>query len=484
MAQAGLVVYASHRYVLLWRWRRARRSEALAPAPADRSAPLPRVTVQLPIYNEARVVERLIAAAARLDYPADRLEIQVLDDSTDETGARAAAAVAHHRARGVDLHHLRRPRRDGFKAGALAAGLARARGDLVAVFDADFVPRPDFLRRLTPAFADPAVGMVQARWGHLNRARSVLTRAQGTMLDAHFLIEHRARMAAGLFFNFNGTAGIWRRACIEDSGGWSDVTLTEDLDLSYRAQLRGWRFVFDADVEAPAELPADIEALKSQQRRWTKGSIQTARRLLPRLWRAPVPARVKVEAWFHLTGNAAFPLLLAVALLLLPSLLVPASLPPVVVGSIQAGVLILGVVPVCLFLAAGRLAAGGRLVQVLRDVPAALILGVGLSLNNARAVLEGLGPRVGAWERTPKTGDTAECPARAPRDHDHHRLAGRTELVLALGFVAVGAFAWQTGRLGVLPFTALLVAGFGAVGLASLRSSLVSRRMARARAAR
>jgi cellulose synthase/poly-beta-1,6-N-acetylglucosamine synthase-like glycosyltransferase len=472
-AQLLIVVYASHRYLLLWRWRHpsAPGRPALGPA-----APYPCVTVQLPVFNESRVVERLIEAAAALEYPDGQLEIQVLDDSTDETRERAAAAVARHRSLGVDIHHLHRPGRAGYKAGALAAGLARSRGALVAVFDADFVPPADFLLRLVPRFADPAVGMVQARWGHLNRARSLLTAAQATLLDAHFLVEHRARMRAGLFFNFNGTAGIWRRACIDDSGGWSHDTLTEDLDLSYRAQLRGWRFMFDDRVEAPAELPGDMEALKSQQRRWTKGSIQTARKLLPEVWRASLPTRVKVEAVFHLTSNVAYPLLLALGLLLLPVLLAPSFLPAVAVWTIQGGVVALGVLPVCAFLAVGRRAGGGRVGQVLRDVPSALILGVGLSLNNALAVLEGLGPRVGEWERTPKTGDTAHRYVRDRRYPSARGLAGRSELALACWFVGVSAYAWRAGQVGALPFTALLVVGFGVVGLASLRASLASRR--------
>jgi cellulose synthase/poly-beta-1,6-N-acetylglucosamine synthase-like glycosyltransferase len=476
LAQLLIVFYASHRYLLLWRWRHGADARGPAPPPADPSQPLPCVTVQLPVFNESRVVERLIGAAAALEYPHGRLEIQVLDDSTDETRERAAAAVTHHRSLGVDVQHLQRARRVGCKAGALAAGLAHARGALVAVFDADFLPPADFLLRLVPRFADPAVGMVQARWGHLNRDRSPLTAAQAALLDAHFLIEHQARMHAGLFFNFNGTAGIWRRACINDSGGWSHDTLTEDLDLSYRAQLRGWRFVFDDGVEALAELPTDMEALKSQQRRWTKGSIQTARKLLPEVWRAPLPARVKIEALVHLTGNLAYPLLLGLGLLLLPVLLAPTSLPAAAVWAIQAVVVALGVVPVCVFLAVGRRAAGGGLAQVMRDVPSALILGVGLSLNNARAVLEGLGSRVGDWERTPKTGDTAHRPARDRRYPSAHGLAGRSELALAAWFVGVSAFAWRAGHVGALPFTALLVAGFGWVGLASLRASLASRR--------
>jgi cellulose synthase/poly-beta-1,6-N-acetylglucosamine synthase-like glycosyltransferase len=472
-AQILLVLYASHRYLLLWRWWRGRGGRVAASPghPCDR--PLPLVTVQLPIYNESRVVTRLIDAAANLQYPPGRLEIQVLDDSDDETRDRAALAVARHRERGVDLHHLCRPRRTGFKAGALADGLARARGELVAVFDADFVPAPDFLLRIAPRFADPAVGMVQARWGHLNRARSALTAAQATLLDAHFLVEHPARMHAGLFFNFNGTAGVWRRACIEDAGGWSDDTVTEDLDLSYRAQLAGWRFVFADAVEAPGELPGDLAALRSQQRRWARGAIQTARKLLPRIWRSPLSRRVKIEALIHLTGNLAYPLLLALGLLLLPVLLGPASLPAAVVWAIQAGVLALGVLPVCLFLIAGRWAAGGGPARIARDVVGAMILGIGLSVNNTRAALEGLGGAVGDWERTPKTGDISGRPRPSGHYPAARRLAGRTELLLAAWFTGVGVLAWSAGHAGAVPFAALLVAGFGSVGLGTIRASRV-----------
>ena len=475
LAQLLIVVYASHRYLLLWRWWRGRRRSSAMRTGIDGGERLPHVTVQLPVFNERSVIVRLIDAVAALDYPHERLEIQVLDDSDDSTRELAAASVARHRSRGLDIHHLHRPRRTGCKAGALAAGLARARGELIAVFDADFVPPPDFLRRTTPRFADGSVGMVQARWGHLNRSRSPFTAAQATLLDAHFLIEHRARMDAGLFFNFNGTAGVWRRACVEDAGGWSHDTLTEDLDLSYRAQLRGWRFLFDETLEAPAELPGDMEALKSQQRRWTKGAIQTARKVLPQLWRAPLPARVKIEAFFHLTSNAVYPLLLALGLLLLPVLLARSSLPPAAAWAIQGAVLVLGVVPVAVFLAAGRRAAGGSLGAVLHDVPAALMLGIGLSVNNARAVVEGLGGRVGEWERTPKTGDTTGRPAS--RCYPSARsMAGRTEIALSLWFVSVGAFAWRGGHLGALPFSALLVVGFALVGVGSLLASHPARR--------
>ena len=466
LVQTLLLAYSAHRWLTLWRWSR-RRDAAIAPAPIDPGA-WPSVTVQLPLYNERRVVERLIDAVAALEYPADRLEIQVLDDSTDETLVLARAAAARHRARGIAIDVLHRERRERFKAGALAAGLARARGSLIAIFDADFVPGPDFLRRVVPSFASPEVGMVQARWGHLNRDASLLTSAQAAMLDAHFLLEHEARMAAGVFFNFNGTAGVWRRTCIESAGGWSHDTLTEDLDLSYRAQLAGWRFVSLPGVVAAAELPADIAAFKSQQHRWAKGSIQTARKLLPAVLRSAQPARVKIEACFHLTNNVAYPLLLLSGLLLLPVLLAFPDAAHRLAVAADVGVILAGVVPVCAFLATGRLAAGARGWSVARDVISVLILGAGLSFTNTRAVLEGLGRQPGEWIRTPKTGEggpRARLEPYAPR----RARGGGLELLLALCAAGLSGLAWSMGQARSLPFLIILGLGLAYVGVLSFR---------------
>ncbi|MBI4365164.1 MAG: glycosyltransferase [Candidatus Latescibacteria bacterium] len=463
MAQGLLLAYSAHRFVTLWRWARRRR-KPIRPEPIP--AAWPRVTVQLPLYNERLVAERLIDSVAALDYPADLLEVQILDDSTDETVERAAAAAAKHRARGVNVAVLHRDGRAGYKAGALAAGLERAGGELIAIFDADFVPEPDFLKRVVPHFHDPDVGMVQARWSHLNRDRSLLTAAQAVMLDAHFFLEHEARMRSGLFFNFNGTAGVWRRSCIESSGGWTHDTLTEDLDLSYRAQLQGWRFVSLSGVGAPAELPIDVEAVKSQQRRWARGSIQTARKLLPAVLRSALPVRVKLEAVFHLTGNAAYPLLLLSGLLLLPVATAFPGTAPRLAAALNVGVIVTGVVPVCIFLVAGRIASGARGWQILRDLAAALLIGAGLSWNNTGAVLQGLRRRVGDWERTPKTGDGGRrsdfkpySPARSP--------GGRAEVLLALGFAWMAAAAWRGGHAMSVPFLLLLFFGLGYVGIRS-----------------
>jgi hypothetical protein len=468
LAQVLLLAYASHRWVLLARWRAIRRAYGNTGSAAE-NGPLvtvddaPRVTVQLPVYNEVCVVERAIDAVAALDHPRACLEIQVLDDSTDPRAVTlAAAAVARHRAAGLDIIHVRRGHRDGFKAGALASGLAGARGAFLAVFDADFVPRPDFLRSVLPAFRDPRVGMVQAGWEHLNRDDGWLTAAQATLLDAHFALEHGTRAGGGLFFNFNGTAGVWRRACIEDAGGWSAATLTEDLDLSYRAQLRGWRFAYAADVGVPAELPRTVGALRSQQHRWALGSIQTARRLLPRVLAAPIPGRVKLEACFHLTSNVAYPLLLVLGLLLAPLLAVPPTGPRWLPWLLQGVVVLAGMVPVALFLAAGRRARGATRGRALRDAALALVLGIGLSLANTRAVLEGLWRDGGTFIRTPKTGNR---PVARPLGGARAR-RGRGELALAGYFAAVAVAAVVAGQLRAVPFLALLVIGFGAVGLA------------------
>src|SRR5438093_4963817 len=464
LLQLVVMLYSSHRYLVLWWSWKARRGRL---DPRAGLAAWPQVTVQLPLYNEPQVARRLIDAVASLHYPRDRLEIQILDDSTDGTTELAAAAAAELRARGVDVTVYHRPARRGYKAGALAEGLARARGEFVAVFDADFVPPRDFLTRLLPHFADPGVGMVQARWGHLNRGRSLLTEAQAVMLDAHFLLEHEARMARGVFFNFNGTAGIWRRECLEAAGGWSWDTLTEDLDVRVRAQLAGWRFVFASVVICPSELPVDLRALESQQRRWTRGSIQTAVKLLPRIGASGAPAHAKLEALVHLTSNLTYTLLLALALLMLP-VMVLSSAPSRIEWLFQLTVLVFGTLPIVLFLMAGQLAAGARGPwRIARGAIAALVLGIGLSVNNAVAALKGFARTRGEWERTPKTGDVAggEAPRRVSRPG-----AAVAETLLMLYFAGLALFAAENGHARALPFILLLLWGFAWVAWASRTS--------------
>ena len=307
-----LLIFGAHGFVMVYYYKKHRGLTGLRPKPLTRP---PRVTVQLPVYNEYYVVERLLRAACRLDYPRDLLEIQVLDDSTDETLNVTRKCVAEYRAQGFDIKLLHREERSGYKAGALRAGLENAAGEFIAIFDADFVPPRDFLMRTLPYFSDNKIGMVQTRWGHLNRDYSILTRLQAIGLDGHFVIEQAARNGAGFFINFNGTAGIWRKACILDAGNWSDDTLTEDLDLSYRAQLRGWNFKYLTDTVCDSELPAEIGGLRSQQFRWTKGAIETAKKILPSLWRANLPLRLKLQGTVHLANNLVFPFILIVSLL-------------------------------------------------------------------------------------------------------------------------------------------------------------------------
>src|SRR5579862_646463 len=290
-----LAIYGWHRYFLVYLYMKNRDKAPSLTVPAALD-PLPQVTIQLPIYNEMYVADRLIDRVCELDYPRELMEIQVLDDSTDETREIAELAVRRHAARGFDIQYLHRVDRTGYKAGALEAGLRAAKADYIAIFDADFIPPRDFLRRTLPYFADAGIGMVQARWGHINQDYSLLTKIQAILLDGHFVLEHGGRNRAGRFFNFNGTAGVWRREAIGDAGGWQHDTLTEDLDLSYRAQLLGWRFVFLPDVVSPAEVPVEMNSFKSQQHRWAKGSIQTCRKLLPYILLADVPLKVKVEA--------------------------------------------------------------------------------------------------------------------------------------------------------------------------------------------
>jgi cellulose synthase/poly-beta-1,6-N-acetylglucosamine synthase-like glycosyltransferase len=453
-ALALLCLWGLHRLEFLRRFR-----SAPAPARAARGAQ-PCVTVQLPVYNERTVVAALIDACARLDWPRERLEIQVLDDSSDETSAIVDERAAHWRARGLEVRALRRARRTGYKAGALAAGLEAARGEWIAIFDADFTPEPGFLRRLAAAFDDPRVGMVQARWEHDNRGASLLTRAQAVLLDGHFVIEHSARAALGVYFNFNGTAGLWRRQAILDGGGWQGDTLTEDLDLSYRAQLAGWRFAYAGEVGCAAELPAELSDFRGQQRRWARGSVQVARKLLPRLWRSRERLRVKLEASAHLLGNAGYPLVLLLALLLPAAVTWRDPLP----AAVHLAVFGISTLSALAFYDASQRALGrGRLARLV-DVPLALALGIGLSFSQTRAVLGGLKRESGEFVRTPKRG-MATAALRYARTH----VAWPWGEALLCAWLAFGlARAAERGYWVCLPFLALFALGFGWVAALTL----------------
>ena len=465
---ACLAAYGAHRAYLVYLYTTGRRRPVSPSAATPARANLPRVTVQLPVYNEMYVVERLIDAVGGLRYPRDRLDVQVLDDSTDETRRIVDDAVRRWRARGLAISCLRRPNRAGFKAGALAAGLRAARGDLVAIFDADFVPPPGFLEQAVPLFRAETVGMVQARWGHRNRRDSLLTRVQALLLDAHFLLEHGARHRGGCFFNFNGTAGVWRRAAIVSAGGWQHDTLTEDLDLSYRAQLAGWRFVFAPDVVAPAELPVEMNAFKSQQHRWAKGSIQTCRKVLPQVLRAPLPLRVRVESAFHLTANLNYLLVLAWSGLTVPALFARAS-----AGGwwlwIDAPIFGAAGLAAVVFYGLSQREVGGDWLARVRDVPALAAIGLGMSVNNALAVLGALAGRPGEFARTAKYGPLAASGAwTGARYRRVAVVQPLVELACGVYFTVAAGCALALGVLGPVPVLVLCQLGFFYVGCLSL----------------
>src|SRR6202048_5047654 len=399
----GLSAYGIHRYFIIYLYFKNRHRRPTAPSKFDL---LPVVTIQLPIYNEIYVIERLLKAISELDYPKDRFEIQVLDDSTDETRELTERTVANLQERGFDAVVLHRENRVGFKAGALDNGFKKAKGEFFFILDADFVPPPNILKESIDYFADPKVGMIQTKWGHINRTYSWLTRAQAILLDGHLVLEQTARSRTGRFFNFNGTAGLWRKSCIREAGGWQHDTLTEDLDLSYRAQLRGWKFVFLDDIVTPAELPVDIDGFKSQQHRWTNGSIQTCKKLLPRIWRSKLPLYIKIEATAHLTANFAYLLLACLCVLLHPS---KASGP--VAGGVGRALLIdlpiFGATTVsaaAVYLWAQRELRPKDWKREIWFFPFVLALGIGLSINNGRAVLEAIFNRRSDFYRTPEYG--------------------------------------------------------------------------------
>jgi cellulose synthase/poly-beta-1,6-N-acetylglucosamine synthase-like glycosyltransferase len=468
-----LSVYGSHRYVMAYLYY---RHKYRLPTPPGRFERLPRVTIQLPIFNEMYVTERLIAAVAKIDYPRDLLEIQVLDDSTDETQGIARACVERHRAEGLDVAYVHRINRKGFKAGALENGLLTAKGEFIAVFDADFIPGPDFLRRAIHQFTDPGVGMVQARWGHLNRDYSALTRAQAILLDGHFVIEHAARNRSGRFFNFNGTAGIWRRKAIEDGGGWQHDTLTEDLDLSYRAQLAGWRFVYLQDLVTPAEVPVEMNAFKAQQHRWAKGSIQTALKLLPLIRRADVPKEVKKEAFFHLTANLGYLLMIPLTILLPITVVVRVSHGWYEVLLLDIPFFVAATFSVVAFYAASQAEQGRGWWARVKYVPFVMALGIGLAVNQARAVVEALMGYETGFTRTPKHGveRAGESVARK-RYKAAATLQPIVELALA-GYMTYGVlYLVEREVYYSLPFLVLFQVGFGYVGLASVYEGLRGR---------
>ncbi len=467
-----LAVYGWHRYYLVYLYMKNKDQQ---PVPDTRFEQLPPVTVQLPIYNEMYVADRLIDAVCQLDYPRDLLEIQVLDDSTDETTTIAERAVRRHALKGVKIIFMHRTDRRGYKAGALEAGLKVASGEYVAIFDADFLPSPDFLRRTIHFFTNPQIAMVQARWGHINENYSLLTKIQAILLDGHFVLEHGGRNRAGLFFNFNGTAGIWRRTAIADAGGWQHDTLTEDLDLSYRAQLRGWRFVFLHDLVSPAEVPVEMNAFKSQQHRWAKGSIQTCRKVLPAVLRSNLPLGVKAEAFFHLTANFNYLLMCVLSVLMAPAMVIRYNM----------GWYEMLLIDVPLFFAATASVANFYMVcqrelhkdwsTRLKYLPFLMSIGIGLTVNNTRAVIEALFRKETEFARTPKYRIEAQADEWIGKKYHQSVVAQpMVELALGLYFTATVFYALANGIYGTVPFLMLFQIGFLYTGLLSVVQQFAS----------
>jgi cellulose synthase/poly-beta-1,6-N-acetylglucosamine synthase-like glycosyltransferase len=463
-----LALYGFHRSSLVYLYYRNRHKR---PEPLSRLSDLPKVTVQLPLFNEMYVATRLLDAVSRIRYPRDRFEIQVLDDSTDETQELCKQKVAELQKTGLDIRYVHRIDRTGFKAGALENGLRTAKGDFILVFDADFLPEPDVLEQTIHFFSDDKIGMVQVRWSHLNRDFSTLTELQALMLDGHFVIEHTARNRAGRFFNFNGTAGIWRRQAILDAGGWQHDTLTEDMDLSYRAQLRGWNFVYLPDVVSPAELPVEMNSFKSQQFRWAKGSIQVAKKLLPTIFRSKVPFSVKMEAFFHLTNNFAYPLLLLLSLLLLPNLLVRTQHGWREVLLIDLPLFFGTTLSIAAFYITSQREIDRKgWPRMLKRLPLMMSLGIGLCISQTRAVVEALvGRTSGEFVRTPKHGVKKRLEAWTQKKYRSAKtLIPAVEVGCAAYFALAMVLAASAGHYMSMPFLLLFFIGFAYVGVLSL----------------
>jgi len=461
-----LAIYGIHRYYLVYLYLKNKDKVA---QPTAKLAVKPRVTVQLPIYNEMYVVERLVDAVCKIRYSRELLEIQVLDDSTDGTVEIAAACVAKYRELGISIHHIHRTNRYGFKAGALEHGLKLASGELIAIFDADFIPAPGFLEDVVDYFSDAQVGMVQARWGHINREYSLLTQVESVILDGHFMIEHGGRHLSGRFFNFNGTAGIWRRQAIETSGGWEHDTLTEDTDLSYRAQMAGWKFLYLPHIVCPAELPVEMNSFKTQQSRWAKGLVQTAIKLLPRIMRSKLAWKIKVEAFFHLTANISYPLMIALSLLLLPAMIV----------RFNQGWFQMLYIDLPLWLASTASVSTFYLISQrelypdwrirLKYLPFLMSLGIGLSVSNSKAVMEALLGIESSFKRTPKYRIESKKDRWATKKYLRRTgVMPLFELSLGAYFALVVLYAFTNQNYLTIPFLMLFVVGFTYMGLMSI----------------
>jgi cellulose synthase/poly-beta-1,6-N-acetylglucosamine synthase-like glycosyltransferase len=463
-----LSFYGIHRYSMCYKY--FRYSKKSNPVPPRQFADLPFVTVQLPIFNEQFVIDRLIEAVCAMDYPREKLEIQVLDDSTDETQEVAAAVVERYTALGYNIAYIHRANREGFKAGALDAGLKVAKGEFIAIFDADFVPPSEWLMRVIHHFAEPAIGMVQTRWTHLNRDYSILTQIEAILLDGHFVLEHGARYRAGEFFNFNGTAGMWRRQAIYDGGGWQHDTLTEDTDLSYRSQMAGWKFKYQPEIECPSELPIEMTAFKTQQARWAKGLIQTSIKILPRIWRSRAPFRVKLEAVYHLTANVSYPLMV-----IMSALLIPAMICRFYQGWFQMLIIDFPLFTASSFSIAVFYVMSQREIypktwmRTFLFLPFLMAVGIGLTVTNTKAVLEALLGIKSAFVRTPKYRVLQKGQrAQAAKYRKRLKLVPWIEILLGFYFLAAILYTFSNHNYFTAPFLVLFVVGYWYTGLMSL----------------
>lgn len=463
-----LSCYGIHRYEMIRGYMKHKKR--LSEAEQPRFAELPPVTIQLPLYNEKYVVERLIEETLKMDYPKHLLQIQVLDDSTDETHPFTEALVARYQAMGHNIEYRHRANRHGFKAGALQEGLETATGEFVAVFDADFIPPSDFLMRTVHSFADPKVGVVQTRWTYLNRHYNLLTEVQAMLLDGHFVLEHGARMGGGLFFNFNGTAGIIRRVMIDDAGGWQHDTLTEDSDLSYRAQLKGWKFVYIPAVECPSELPVEMHGFQVQQSRWSKGLTQVAIKLLPTILRAKLPKRVKAEAIFHLTPNISYPMMIVVTLLMLPVMIVRFYMGWLQMLLIDLPLIIASFWSISAFyMVAHRELYPKSWKKGFAILPALMAAGVALTIINTRAVLEALFGVQTAFARTPKYAISGGQKVKvATKYRSRSGWLPYAEIAIGSYFLYTIDFAIESYNFLAIPFLALFVAGYYWAGFSTL----------------
>ncbi len=465
-----LLIFASHGFIMLYYYRKyfKHAHDAVDTEKFDKT-----VTIQLPIYNEYYVVDRLINAVCEIDYPKDKLEIQVLDDSTDETYDLLKKLVAEKKKEGFDIKHIHRTNRKGFKAGALKEGLKTAKGEFIAIFDADFVPQKDFLKNTLRYFVKPNIGMVQTRWEHLNEDYSILTKIQALALNGHFVIEQAVRNKAGFFINFNGTGGVWRKECIINAGNWHDDTITEDLDLSYRAQLKGWKFVYLKDFTTPAELPSEINALKAQQFRWTKGAIETAKKLLPEVWKSKLPFRIKLQSTFHLTNNIVFPFILLAGILNVPLVFIKNSGPYEPFFNLMS-VFVLAFISSFLFYLYAQKDISKDWRKKMALFPIFMAGSMGFAVNNSRAVVEGLLDRKSEFVRTPKFRIVNKNDSFIKNKYlTVGRLDSSTiiEIILAAYcFIGVVASIYFM-EIAALPFHLMFFLGFSSVAALSLKQA-------------